>query len=379
MDGLALDLENFAEQSISVEIGPDGVSFPKSDLKFSKEGISKISTGTTMSSLQKINQADIHIEGLLGKGASGFVQKGIYKPTNYPIAIKNVNIYDKSKRHQLLNDLKVHLDEGFSSENLIQFYGAYYEDGTIKIVLEYMDMGSLRHVMKNLKNIKKTEPPCVDEVTLAKITQQILFGLDFLHTKKHQVHRDIKPENILVNSSGKIKLADFGISKELERTQAFCATFVGTMIYMSPERMEGKEYGYSSDLWSLGLIILELITGEYPYPIFQNFIETIQNVINSPAPCLPADGKYSLELIDFIKKCLNKDKHQRSSASELLKHPWITNNILGGDNAVSEWILSFNNGLILENTSMTSNCSNLMGKNLDEIPNVENKGKMEVE
>ncbi len=66
--------------------------------------------------------------------------------------------------------------------------------------------------------------------------------------------------------------------------------------------MEGKEYGYSSDLWSLGLIILELITGEYPYPIFQNFIETIQNVINSPAPCLPADGKYSLELIDFIKK-----------------------------------------------------------------------------
>ena len=59
-----------------------------------------------------------------------------------------------------------------------------------------------------------------------------MFGLDFLHTKKHQVHRDIKPENILVNSSGKIKLADFGISKELERTQAFCATFVGTMIYM---------------------------------------------------------------------------------------------------------------------------------------------------
>ena len=84
-----------------------------------------------------------------------------------------MNIYDKSKRHQLLNDLKVHLDEGFSCENLIQFYGAYYEDGTIKIVLEFMDMGSLRHVMKNLKNIKKPEPPCVDEITLAKITQQV--------------------------------------------------------------------------------------------------------------------------------------------------------------------------------------------------------------
>ena len=87
----------------------------------------------------------------------------------------------------------------------------------------------------------------------------------FLHTTKHQMHRDIKPENILLNSEGQLKLTDFGISKQLEKTYAITNTFVGTLIYMSPERMGGKNYSYSSDIWSLGLVILELACGKHPY------------------------------------------------------------------------------------------------------------------
>ena len=77
----------------------------------------------------------------------------------------------------------------------------------------------------------------------------------YLHRVKHQVHRDIKPANILVSSSGAVKLSDFGISKELGMTIGLCNTFLGTMIYMSPERIYGKKYSYSSDIWSLGLML----------------------------------------------------------------------------------------------------------------------------
>lgn len=84
------------------------------------------------------------------------------------------------------------------------------------------------------------------------------------------MHRDIKPENILINSKGKIKLSDFGISKELEQTKALTNTFVGTLSYMSPERIQGHQYGYPSDIWSLGLVILELASGHFPVEAFTN-------------------------------------------------------------------------------------------------------------
>lgn len=122
----------------------------------------------------------------------------------------------------------------------------------------------------------------------------------FLHTYKHQIHRDIKPENILINSFGKVKLSDFGISRELEKTQSLCQTFIGTMTYMSPERMQGLEYNYSSDLWSLGLILYELSTGKYPYPLNGGYIEIIQNIVTSNSPLLPENQEYSKEYKDFL-------------------------------------------------------------------------------
>lgn len=90
-------------------------------------------------------------------------------------------------------------------------------------------------------------------------------GLVFLHRTKHQLHRDIKPENVLLDSSGQLKLTDFGISKQLDKTYGLTNTFVGTLVYMSPERMGGKNYSYSADVWALGIILHELATGAHPY------------------------------------------------------------------------------------------------------------------
>jgi serine/threonine protein kinase len=342
---LNLDMdETVMMQSLSCEIDKNGIRFKTTGIKITKDGVTKDNMGGANAPLSSIKSDEIELGAYIGKGSCGYVQEGIYTPQFFPIAIKTINGYDKDKRHQILNDLKIFLSEKIDlaigkyepCDNVVQYYGAFYEEGSIKIIMELMDIGSLRDVLDMVRQ-KKTKPPYIDEPYLASITYQILNGMNYLHTKKHQIHRDIKPENILINSLGQVKLTDFGISKELEKTQGLAHTFVGTMSYMSPERLDGKPYGFSSDLWSLGLLVIELATGEYPYVKRNKFFEMISNILHSPEPTLPDNGLYSVELRDFLKLILSKDPKLRSPAAELMKHPWFIKNAAFNPN-VSEWV-----------------------------------------
>lgn len=145
----------------------------------------------------------------------------------------------------------------------------------------------------------------------------------YLHKCRKQVHRDIKPDNVLVNIDGEVKLTDFGISKSLDQTLKMCNTFVGTTLYMSPERMDGTSYSYPGDIWSLGLVVIEMATGEYPYPPLKGFIELFQFIKMNPAPLLPANAGFSPEMRDFVERCMQKDPALRDTAVELSAHPWI--------------------------------------------------------
>ena len=144
-----------------------------------------------------------------------------------------------------------------------------------------------------------------------------------MHKVKHQIHRDIKPANILINSDGLVKLTDFGIAKTLDNTTDLSNTFVGTKTYMSPERILGNEYSYSSDIWSLGLVIYELATGSFPYNFSKVYIEHVESILKDPEPSLPDNGEFSPDLQNFITRCLKKDPKERDSAAELCAHPWI--------------------------------------------------------
>jgi len=168
-----------------------------------------------------------------------------------------------------------------------------------------MDLGSVASLVKLLNDrvSEQKKEPLIPEPILAKIAQQILNGLLYLHKCKKQVHRDIKPDNILINSRGEAKLSDFGISKELDKTADLCNTFVGTMAYMSPERIEGQEkYSYPSDVWSFGLVIYEMAVGSYAYPQSAAQFEMLCWIRNNPAPTLPADINFSPEFRDFLLK-----------------------------------------------------------------------------
>jgi serine/threonine protein kinase len=135
------------------------------------------------------------------------------------------NVFDRSRKHQLEKEIK--MLAVLQCDALINFYGAFLKDGSIGIILEYMDRGSLEILLD--RDVELTE------ACLAAISFQIMWGLGYLHYER-RLHRDIKPGNVLINSVGEVKLADFGISRMLEDSTAMSSTSVGTFKYMSVER-----------------------------------------------------------------------------------------------------------------------------------------------
>lgn len=116
--------------------------------------------------------------------------------------------------------------------------------------------------------------------------------------------------------------ADFGVAAELHSSIAMCGTFLGTWRYMSPERIRNQSYGYSSDIWSFGLVIMEGSTGRYPFEEFANCVEIAQMILESEVPELP--NHFSFELRDFLRSCLQRDPTKRVPADLLLTAPWLT-------------------------------------------------------
>jgi serine/threonine protein kinase len=256
-----------------------------------------MTTGVSLS----INPAELELGQVIGQGSCGIVNAGRHIPSGTLLAIKvsctqSINIYERDRRRQLENDLKV-LD-GYNSPYLVRYYGAFFNEGTVKVVMELMDFGSVRRLLDLIGGRPMLPEHVLFAITVPVAPMQILKGLHYLHRVKHTMHRDIKPDNVLLSSRGEVKLSDFGIASELANSSASALSFVGTLSYMSPERMEHATYNYSADLWSLGLVVYELASGRHPYPVTHNIIEMIENIRNLPAPTLGSE--HSPELVDFV-------------------------------------------------------------------------------
>ena len=197
-----------------------------------------------------------------------------------------------------------------------------------------MDAGSLSGILETIKTIP--------EDILGLMAVQMLRGLEYLHKTRKVIHRDIKPSNILINKKGQVKIADFGVSGKIEKTLDCLSSWVGTMTHMSPERLKGEGYYADTDIWSLGLVLLECALGKFPFKL-KNDLEQVGyfDILisfekNEPME-LPEDS-FSDEFRDFIKICLNKKPGMRSSAMELLEHKF-TQKYLSVDMALlKKWI-----------------------------------------
>ncbi|ROT41058.1 kinase-like protein [Sodiomyces alkalinus F11] len=206
------------------------------------------------------------------------------------------------------------------SPYIIDFYGAFFQEGAVYMCIEYMDGGS----------IDKLYAGGVPENVLKKISHSTILGLKSLKDDHSIIHRDVKPTNILVNTRGQIKICDFGVSGNLVASMA--KTNIGCQSYMAPERISGGgmaagadgTYSVQSDIWSLGLTIIECAMGRYPYPpeVSSTIFSQLSAIVEGDPPDLPADN-YSDMARDFVTRCLNKVPKERPTYAMLLQHPWI--------------------------------------------------------
>lgn len=235
-----------------------------------------------------------------------------------------------------------------AGDYIVNFMDAFsnVDDGNVALMMEYMDGGSLQDIVD--------EGGCDSEETLASIAAQGLIGLSFLH-KCNQLHRDLKPGNFLISKKGEVKIADFGILRQMDAEVATispqlgsdvegervtspknptgivrASTFVGTATYMSPERIDGRTYSYPSDVWSFGLSILTVALGKLPIDTSGGYWSILNHVRDMQPPNVPeGDTRFSDTFRDFIKCCLQTDPDERKSADELLEHPFLNKASVG--------------------------------------------------
>ncbi|KAK2412434.1 mitogen-activated protein kinase kinase [Trifolium repens] len=270
----------------------------------------------------QLSLADIDIVKVVGKGNGGMVQLVQHKWTNQFFALKVIQMnIEESMRKQIAKELKI--NQAAQCPYVVACYQSFYDNGVISIILEYMDGGSMADLLNKVKTIP--------EPYLSAISKQVLKGLMYLHHERHIIHRDLKPSNLLINHIGEVKITDFGVSAIMENTSGQANTFIGTHNYMSPERINGSQcgYNYKSDIWSLGLILLECAIGRFPYTppdqskTWESIFELIETIVDKPPPTPPSE-QFSAEFCSFISACLQKDPANRLSAQELMELPFIS-------------------------------------------------------
>jgi hypothetical protein len=308
----------------SIDIGPTGTLKLHKGLaayEFNRHGMTRnavtspLAAGAAaLAQSFRIAEADVEPARELGRGASGVVHKAFWPAAAEWVAVKRVSVLERGQRHQLMNDVKA-LCAAPDAPGLVRFRGAFHcaDRGQVAIALEYMDGGSLADALARVGKIP--------EPVLATITARVLAGLAHLHAR-HTVHRDLKPANILLSTAGEAKLSDFGVSAFVDGTLAQCHTFLGTVTYMSPERVDGAAYAFPADVWALGLVLVECVTGKYPYDASKGAMELMVALMEDAAP-VPPEGAASPALRDLIARCLRKDPAARPTAEELLRLPWV--------------------------------------------------------
>ncbi|KAH7439182.1 hypothetical protein KP509_04G048600 [Ceratopteris richardii] len=248
----------------------------------------------------------------LGSGSFGTVYEGLSEDGIY-FAVKEVSLSDNdSKTQQSVTQLEQEIEflSKFQHENIVRYYGTQKEPDKLYIFLELVTKGSLSSLYQKYN---------LFESQIRSYTRQILSGLKYLHDRK-VMHRDIKCANILVDVNGKIKLADFGLAKQISQLDEL-KSCKGSAYWMAPEVVNPKQtYSLSADIWSLGCTVLEMATRRPPYGDLE-WHRALWKVGHGEGPPIPEDVPEDAK--DFINRCLETNPLKRPTAAQLLEHPFV--------------------------------------------------------
>ena len=256
---------------------------------------------------------------IIGNGRFGQVLKAIDLDSGKIFAVKRL-YYNPSNNTQnkfidsLYQEIKIlatlkhsHIVKYLSSETINDNYCMH---------IEYLPGGSVSRLIGKLGPLP--------EITVRAYIRQILKGLEYLHNNGI-IHRDLKSENILLDSNGKLKVCDFGCSKRYEvdmNESGLVNSVKGSLLWMAPEVMKQGGYGRKADIWSLGCVVIEMLTGKPPWGEIDNQVMLMMKVVvYNELPEIPSG--VSAMAKDFITICLNRDPEKRKSASEMLAHPFV--------------------------------------------------------
>ncbi|KAL2410611.1 MAP kinase kinase kinase wis4 [Exophiala dermatitidis] len=284
----------------------------------------------------------------VGGGTFGSVYAALNLDTGTLMAVKEIRLQDPQLIPTIVKQIgdEMGVLAVLDHPNIVSYYGIEVHRDKVYIFMEYCSGGSVAGLLEHGR--------IEDETVIMVYALQMLEGLAYLH-QAHIVHRDIKPENVLLDHNGVIKYVDFGAAKIIARqgqtmmgqepvqrvngeaghlaNNAAVArqpqkTMTGTPMYMSPEVIRGdstatSRFSGAADIWSLGCVILEMATGRRPWSTLDNEWAIMYNIAQGNPPQLPTEDQLSPMGIDFLKKCFERDPAKRSTAAELLQHPWI--------------------------------------------------------
>ncbi|CAG0897506.1 unnamed protein product, partial [Darwinula stevensoni] len=246
----------------------------------------------------------------IGEGSTGIVCIATEISTGRHVAVKKMDLRKQQRRELLFNEVVIMRD--YHHPNIVEMYDSYLVSDELWVVMEYLEGGALTDIVTHAR---------MDEIQIATVCKQCLKALAYLHSQG-VIHRDIKSDSILLASDGRVKLSDFGFCAQVSNELPKRKSLVGTPYWMAPEVISRLPYGPEVDIWSLGIMVIEMVDGEPPF-FNEPPLQAMRRIRDMPPPKLKNMQKISPRLQGFLEKMLVRDPAQRATAYDLLQHPFL--------------------------------------------------------
>ncbi|KAM7349019.1 serine/threonine-protein kinase PAK mbt [Cochliomyia hominivorax] len=246
----------------------------------------------------------------IGEGSTGTVCIATDKSTGRQVAVKKMDLRKQQRRELLFNEVVIMRD--YHHPNIVETYSSFLVNDELWVVMEYLEGGALTDIVTHSR---------MDEEQIATVCKQCLKALAYLHSQG-VIHRDIKSDSILLAADGRVKLSDFGFCAQVSQELPKRKSLVGTPYWMSPEVISRLPYGPEVDIWSLGIMVIEMVDGEPPF-FNEPPLQAMRRIRDMQPPNLKNAHKVSPRLQSFLDRMLVRDPAQRATAAELLAHPFL--------------------------------------------------------